>query len=48
MWILRPMLGDITASYYTNDGDDGPVILKEGKFDRVTLLNCSCLNCIFC
>ncbi|GFS47621.1 transport and Golgi organization protein 2 [Nephila pilipes] len=27
---VKPMMGDVTASYYTNDGDEGPVILKKG------------------
>ncbi|GIY01804.1 transport and Golgi organization protein 2 [Caerostris darwini] len=27
---VKPMMGDVTAAYYTNDDDEGPVILKEG------------------
>ncbi|KAF8792554.1 Transport and Golgi organization protein 2 like protein [Argiope bruennichi] len=27
---VKPMMGDVTAAYYTNDGDEGPVILKKG------------------
>ncbi|CAL1277208.1 unnamed protein product [Larinioides sclopetarius] len=27
---VKPMMGEVTAAYYTNDGDEGPVILKKG------------------
>ncbi|XP_054724669.1 transport and Golgi organization protein 2 homolog [Uloborus diversus] len=27
---VKPMLGEVTAAYYTNDGDEGPVILTPG------------------
>ncbi|GFT84807.1 transport and Golgi organization protein 2 homolog [Trichonephila clavipes] len=27
---VKPMMGDVAAAYYTNDGDEGPVLLKKG------------------